>query len=158
MDAILVTSPVAFTAEEERALDRVHPLKRWTGHPIVMTPVRYGTREQLGRRASVVVSQTPFAPTQHWRVRRDGDLDTWLTKQVALECRRRNLPEPIKVERFPAPETTHRKARWLDFGRSRRDDAPQPAFGLRVTFADPVLAPFSLGYASHFGLGCFVAE
>jgi len=158
IDAILVTSPLALTVEEQRAFDQVYPVRRRNGHPLVLTPVRYGTREQLASRTAVVVSQTPFAPTLHWRLTRDADLDVWLGMQVALECKRRHLPEPIRVQRLPALETTHRKARWLDFRRARKQDSPQPAYGLRVTFAEPVLAPFSLGYASHFGLGCFVGD
>ncbi len=57
-----------------------------------------------------------------------------------------------------APVTSQRKSRWLDFVRSRKGEAPRQAFGLTLRFAEPVLAPFSLGYASHFGLGTFVAS
>jgi hypothetical protein len=53
------------------------------------------------------------------------------------------------------PTSSLRRSRWLDFKRARKDDGPQPAFGLTLQFSEPVLAPFSIGYASHFGLGAF---
>lgn len=158
IDAILLTCPQRFSVEEQRAIERLHPVPRRNGHLLVLTPVRYGTRDQLLTRATTVVSQTPFAPTQHWRWKRDGDENAWLAKQLALECERRGLPHLIDVQRVPPPAFTLRRTRWLDFRRARKDDSPHPAYGLRATFAEPVLAPFSLGYASHFGLGCFVAD
>jgi CRISPR-associated protein Csb2 len=157
IDAVLITSPRPLSWEEQSAIDRLHPVPRRNGHPLVLTPVRYGAREQLMTRTVSVVSQTPFAPTQHWRFKRDGDEGAWLTRQLALECQRRGLPPLVEVQRIPPPPSTHRRARWLDFRRARKNDSPQAAYGLRATFAEPVLAPFSLGYGSHFGLGCFVA-
>lgn len=158
IDALLVTNPSSFSIPEQRAIDGLYPVERRNGHPLVLTPIRYGTQKDLLRATTVVVSQTPFAPAQHWRLKRDGDLDTWLARQVSLECERRGLPLPINVQRAQPQAATHRQARWLDFKRARRNDDPQPAYGLRVTFGESVLAPFSLGYASHYGLGCFVAE
>lgn len=158
IDTLIITSPKPLTTSEQRAVDRIRPIPRRNGHSLVLTPLRYGTRDELLSSSTTVVSGTPFAPSQHWRLKRDGDLDAWLTKQVALECEWRSLPTPTKVERIGHPEVQGRTRRWLDFRRSRKDDSPQPAYGLRVTFREPVLAPFSLGYASHFGLGLFVAE
>jgi len=156
IDVVLLTSPAAFTVAEQRAIDRLRPVPRRNGHPLVLTPLRYGTREELGVRAHVVHSVTPFAPPEHWRLKRDGPFGAWMTAQVRQEARRRGLPEPVEVG--PAePRVARRRVRWLDFARARKDDAPQPAFGLRLRFDEPVLAPFSLGYGSHFGLGCFVA-
>ncbi len=53
--------------------------------------------------------------------------------------------------------------RWRHFRRVRRGKRERPvsrppvvmALGLRLTFAEPVRGPISLGYASHFGLGSF---
>jgi len=124
---------------------------------MILTPIRYGTRNELNSRAMTIRSHTPFAPTQHWRLKRDGDENAWLARQLALECERRGLPALVDVQRVAPPVFTQRRARWLDFIRARKDDSPQPAYGVQATFAEPVAVPFSLGYASHFGLGCFVA-
>jgi CRISPR-associated protein Csb2 len=156
VDALLLVSQVPFTPTEQQAIDSLYPVWRRSGHPLVLTPLQYGAREHLLRRGTVVESMTPFVPTRHWRKTRDGDERSWLAQQVALECERRDLPTPIHVEMIAAPSLSRRRARWLDFRRARKDDAPRLAFGLRLTFAEPILAPFSLGYASHFGLGCFV--
>ncbi len=51
-------------------------------------------------------------------------------------------------------------SKWRHFRRWRYDHAKRPpldaAFGLRLTFAEAVMGPIALGYASHFGLGQFV--
>lgn len=49
---------------------------------------------------------------------------------------------------------------WRHFRRERFDHAKRPpvdaAFGLRLSFAEPIDGPIAIGYASHFGLGQFV--
>jgi CRISPR-associated protein Csb2 len=157
LDRLLISSPQPFTAEEQRALDHLHPVRRRNGHDLVLTPGRAGTRGELLRPALAVESLTPFAPPRHWKAQRDGDFATWLARQVVLECEQRGMPKPVAAARLDRPRMSQRRARWLDFRRSRKDDSPQAAFGLTLRFAEPVLAPFSIGYASHFGLGCFVS-
>ncbi|MEW6434203.1 MAG: type I-U CRISPR-associated protein Csb2 [Myxococcota bacterium] len=156
IDAILLSNPTPFSVEERRAIDRLRPVPRRNGHPLVLTPIRYGTRKELLVSTTEVVSATPFASQLHWKKKRDGDFGVWLARQVTQECEQRGLPRPIAIERLAPPETKARRFRWLDFRRARKSDAPQPAFGLRIRFGEPVLAPFSLGYGSHYGLGTFV--
>ncbi len=157
VDAVLIASPTPLTVEEQRAIDRLKPVERRTGHPLILTPLRFGTLDELTIRVKNVVSMTPFAPYHHWKLKRDGDFDAWLRGQFTQEAEQRGLPRVIEVHRTAPGTTMRRRVRWLDFRRARKDDGPQPAFGLRVEFAEPVRVPFSLGYASHFGLGCFVA-
>ena len=158
IDSVLVTSPHAFSVPEQRALDRLRPVPRRNGHDMVLTPVRFGTRAELCTECRIVVSHTPFAPVRHHRLKRDGDEAVWLLDQVALECEQRSLPRPVSVRRVAPAPTTLRRMRWLDFCRQRKKDSPQPAYGVRIEFDSPVLAPLSLGYASHFGLGCLMPE
>lgn len=158
VDSLIVSSPRALTADEQLAIDALGTVRRPNGHPLIFTPVRYATREQGLVATMVAVSHTPFAPTRHRRAKRDVDLCRWVTAEVRLECKRRGLPSPIEVQLVSPPSSSKRRARWLDFRRSRKGDAPRMAYGVRAVFAQPVRAPFSLGYGSHFGLGCFVAE
>lgn len=158
IDAVLLTSPTPFSVEERRAIDRIGPVRRRNGHPLVVTPSVSGLRSELLQPALEVVSATPFAPLLHWKQRRDGDFAAWLAKQIVLECEQRGLPRPVAIERAEPPANARRRVRWLDFRRGRKDDGSQPAFGLRLKFSAPVLTPFSLGYASHYGLGVFVAQ
>jgi CRISPR-associated protein Csb2 len=155
IDAVLIVNPTPFTVEERRAIDRLAPVPRRNGHPLVLTPGPAGRRDEMLRRVSTVTSVTPYAPQLHWKPKRDGDFDAWLARQVIMECEQRGLPRPIRVVRVNAPPLARRRTRWLDFRRARKADSPQPAFGLELHFAEPVLAPFSLGYASHYGLGTF---
>lgn len=157
IDAVLLSSPTSLTSEEQRAVDQLRPLWRRNGHHLVLTPIDRGARAQLLRKVTRVRSQTPFAPPHHWRLKRDGELHAWVAAQIRAECERRGLPTLLDVRPL-AVSQTGRRARWLDFRRGHKDDAPRTAFGLQLTFSEPVLTPFSLGYASHFGLGCFVAD
>lgn len=54
------------------------------------------------------------------------------------------------------------RRRLLRFVRTRTPHKPQPpadrAFGLRISFGQPVHGPITIGYASHYGLGVFAAE
>lgn len=156
IDTVLLVSPTPFTVNERRAIDRLGPVRRRNGHPLVLTPGRSGRRSEILRPALEVTSVTPFAPLLHWRPKRDGDFDAWLTRQVQAECEQRGLPRPLGVERTAPPRTTRRQARWLDFRRARKEASPQPAFGLTLRFPQPVQAPFAIGYASHYGLGTFI--
>ncbi len=156
IDAVLVSSPVPLTLEEQRAVDRLRPVPRRSGFPLVLTPVQTGTNAELHQSASEFRSVTPFAPFLHWKEKRDGDFGNWLGAQVTSDCRKRGLPEPTAIGRLERPRSS-RRFRWLDFHRTRKGGSPQPAYGLTLRFAMPVAGPFSLGAFSHFGLGLFVA-
>jgi hypothetical protein len=34
----------------------------------------------------------------------------------------------------------------------------RPGFALRLTFPEPVMVPFAIGYGAHFGLGQFAPD
>ncbi len=158
IDTVLITCPRSFSLVEQRAIDRLRPVRRRNGHPLILTPLRFGRRDELLTKTTTVVSATPFAPSRHWRPKRDGEFDPWLLRELSRECQWRGLPLPVQIERVTGAHARRPSRRWLDFRRARRDEAPQPAYGLRAVFAAPVLAPFSLGYASHFGLGTFIVD
>jgi hypothetical protein len=81
IDEILLLSPTAFSVEERRAIDRLHPVHRRNGHSLVLTPARVGSRSEVLKPALVVNSITPFAPPRHWRIKRDGDFGRWLVQR-----------------------------------------------------------------------------
>ena len=73
------------------------------------------------------------------------------------ERRSRGIPEAIRIDVIdPCAQRFYR------FIRARRDrDRAPPAprfFDLRLALARPAAGPIALGYASHLGLGLFVAE
>lgn len=67
---------------------------------------------------------------------------------------------PDAMETAPLADIPVLAPEWRHFRRERRDRGRRPpaalAFGLRITFAEPVHGPVALGYASHYGLGSFV--
>lgn len=75
--------------------------------------------------------------------------------QLIAELASRNIPAPDSIEWLRKESVSLRH-----FIRRRRKKAP-PAedfgYAVRLTFAEPVNGPLCLGYASHFGLGQFVA-
>jgi CRISPR-associated protein Csb2 len=114
----------------------------------------------LLRKAQVAVSRTPFIMTRHWRPGR-GDFSSFLAEEVRRECRNHGLREPREVEilrGMPGLRSMPALFEAVEYRRNRKDDDPRPGFPLRLTFAEPVTLPFSLGYGCHFGLGQFGPE
>jgi CRISPR-associated protein Csb2 len=96
---------------------------------------------------------TPFSPARHWRKGR-GTFAEFLTEEVKRECRNHGLPAPVQVTPLERPIGPFD---WIEFRRNRKDETPRPGYGFRIAFAEPVAAPFSLGYGCHYGLGQFAA-
>jgi CRISPR-associated protein Csb2 len=101
-------------------------------------------------------SATPFVPPQFV----DGRSSRGVETQLRRELKRRGFPAPAEVEVMPQRQAA--RTGLLAFRRRRRPDKPQPprdcAFGVRITFDEPVTGPIALGYASHFGMGLFRPE
>jgi len=106
------------------------------------------------QKAQVAVSRTPFIMTRHWRPSR-GDFSSFLAGEVRRECRNHCIQEPREVKILPGMPGLFEA---IEYRRNRKDDDPRPGFPLRLTFAEPVTLPFSLGYGCHFGLGQFGPE
>jgi CRISPR-associated protein Csb2 len=112
---------------------------------------------RLFRRDRVWTSATPFVGPAHLGRRvRDRDV----RKAVRRELRRRvadgrlaiepTLIEVVPAGRCPIPGLRFRRS------RTGHPDGDRPGAFVRLTFAEPVAGPLSLGYASHFGLGLFL--
>lgn len=101
------------------------------------------------------ISLTPFVPPRF--IKKSGKRND-LFSQVNAELSSRGLPNAA-VSIIPwHSEDVHRLRHCI---RVRKRGAPPPqdvGYLLRLTFAETVHGPISLGYASHFGLGLFIAE
>lgn len=157
LDHLTVWCPDDLGARELRALDVRRLGSWWVEHPIHLVLVASGLRSGHDpgplARGTVWESHTPFLPPRH-RKRRGGVVRDDYPDQVALELRRRNLPEPAEVTPV---RTGHRH--WGEFRRERgRREArgDLPAMGFRLRFHEPVSGPISLGRNSHFGMGLFM--
>ena len=96
------------------------------------------------------VSLTPFVPARFVKPRGKNSLEN----QIQRELESRGLPPAREVKTIEALAGTMQ-----GFHLARRHGKPQPprriAFAVQICFAEPVLGPIALGYASHFGLGVF---
>jgi CRISPR-associated protein Csb2 len=153
IDRVLLLSRKApFSNEERRSALRVRSLWQSDGRPEVRCVLTDEMDADGLSRSAVVVSATPFVSPRHSR--RGRGLE-WLKDEVRRECRYHGLPEPESVEPWHNP---HAIFEWIEYRRNRKGDSPRPGYGFKLRFAQPVSAPFSIGYGAHFGLGQFAAE
>lgn len=101
-------------------------------------------------------SLTPFVPPRYMKARGRNTI----SGQVIAECEGRGFPLPESVNVLNVRDADQVSLQHRHFVRSRRFGHAPPVdigFSLELRFNDPVSGPLSLGYASHFGLGLFVA-
>jgi CRISPR-associated protein Csb2 len=117
---------------------------------------------QLGE-SRIWESLTPFVPPRHTKVR-GGILRDAPGDQVTRLLEARGLPGAIINEIAPhelAPPAPAQPIAWDHFQRLRArgggSRASSQAFGFRLRFPQPVRGPIAVGYASHQGLGQFIA-
>jgi CRISPR-associated protein Csb2 len=105
--------------------------------------------------ARVWTSATPFVPPRYLKRRGTNTL----SGQINAELASRQRPPAVKVELSPSDSTN---LAFRHYERCRKHGGLAPpmdtGFAVRLHFDEPILGPLTLGYASHFGLGLFVAE
>lgn len=101
-------------------------------------------------------SLTPFIPGRHIKKRGKNTL----SGQIVSELESRGLPHPKSIE-CASLHSTSRYRQFRHFVVSRRK-GPQPpraiGYAVELEFDEAVAGPIALGYASHFGLGLFIAD
>jgi CRISPR-associated protein Csb2 len=144
-----------FGNEEIQTILRLTELRGCSSeHPIRVMATWRGKAADTEKwpQSRVVVSTTPFVSGRHWRKGR-GEYHDFLADEVRRECRNHGLHSPATV----MPLQSNGLFEWVEFRRNRKDEPSRPGYGFRLEFAEPVPAPFSLGYACHYGLGQFAA-
>lgn len=156
IDRVLILSPRRpFTRDEMDSVRGVRELYQRDGRPTVQCVVTWqgGLNDPVERRlARTVVSTTPFVPPHHWRKGRD--IAAFVQEQVRRECVNHGIEAPVAIEQKRLPGLYD----LVEYRRNRKGDPVRPAYSLRLVFAEPVLAPFAIGYGAHFGLGQFAPE
>jgi len=157
LDHLLIRCHEPFSQSELLALDQLNSLWQSDGKPdIRCTPLLFGNISDVFKKSATTFrSATPFVPPRHYRHGR-GEFKEWLKAEVRRECEFHRLAQPISVD-FVDKLTVKRGRdfRWLEFRRSRKDEAAQIGYGFELKFEQPEM-PFALGYGSHFGLGLFL--
>jgi len=128
------------------AVAKVHTIRWIESIRCVASWVGRAEDREIRPMTSKVKSSTPFVTVRHWRKGRHH----FLEDEIRRECKHRYLPKPVAVRRVEMPTL-------LRFRRNRDTETSRPGYAVEIDFPEPVQTPFSLGYASHFGLGQFEA-
>jgi len=176
IDHVLVTAREGLGAEAQRLLQCVS--RTWSKgiSDIHVTCVGIGQlalfRDQLRNTSGAPPTElgcsrlwsgrTPLVLPRHWKKNGRNSPEG----QIRAELESHGWPEPVAVRVVHDRERLV-EHRFLDFVRyrNRRQGKPQPPatrpWLVEIEFAEPTdaceLGPLTLGYASHFGLGLFVA-
>jgi CRISPR-associated protein Csb2 len=168
---VTVFTPDGFADEDIRAMTALRELHGATVDELQVQLIGTGEVRDFdcrtfGPRSNVWVSRTPFLG--HANIGTRGRI-RYLRKGVRREWRRFAAlsPELSGVELLDVSElssqeiASRRLPQPWQFCRSRTKhggrEAYRPAAMFRLQFSAPVIGPLALGYASHFGMGQFVA-
>lgn len=157
LDHLIVHCSQNYDEEEMLALMRLQRIWQRNGlDEIALVMVESGDMGtmRLTPKATSFGSLTPYVCTKHHRKGR-GDFLDWLKNQLREDIAEAGLPDPSRIDPLPALINERGTVFWSDFARSRRGDAPMPAYGFTIEFDTPIPGPFSVGYGAHFGLGTF---
>jgi len=179
---VTVYARMGFGDRARAALERLRRVWQRGGHDLQLVllgmghpkdfadPVRTEESCSLLAASTTWVSRTPFVPTRHPKLRRNGEpkLDG---EGLAIGSPEHDLRRLLREQGFPSPISVERRAeallggkptRWLAFRTDRRKGGGRRAgtirSGFRIVFPEPVRGPIAVGYGAHFGMGCFVPE
>lgn len=152
IDRILIVSPLRpFAADELDAVRGIRELWQGDGRPSVACVMTWqGERGSGGpfEAAREVVSVTPFVSPRHRH--KNTPVEQFVGEEVRRECRNHGIPAKIAgTELVPLGGLFD----IVEYRRNRREDPVQQGFAIRIVFDGEVVAPFSIGYGAHFGLG-----
>lgn len=176
---ITLHAKMGFDDRARAALDGLRKVWGHGGHDVQLLLLGVGQPESFAgldteaghcpllSRASVWESRTPFVPTRHRKVNRQGvpkvdddglqigspEHDLW---RLLAEA---GYPTPSRLESIESTNLAGKETRWLEFRTLRKTGegarGSNRGFGFRITFNEPVEGPIALGYGAHFGLGVF---
>jgi len=168
LDHLIIAARDGFDPKARVALEGVRRLWGHGGHDLALTLIGLGPPADFDGPATgpgspalasspTWESRTPFVLPRHVK-RRGGRIVHGPEDQLRWCLRAIGLPEPVRVE--PMVEAPGRR-RWWTFRRMRHRGGgargTDEGRGFRLCFAEPVSGPIAVGYASHLGLGLFVA-
>jgi CRISPR-associated protein Csb2 len=157
IDRILIfTKARFFDGDELNSIFRLRELWQSSdprGLRCVTTWQGRSEEESLRPGATHVISATPFVTSRHRKKRQtEGD---FLDAEIRRECHNHNLPAPVAIRRIAKPRGMFES---IQYRRNRKQDPSRPGYAFAMDFAEPVRAPFALGYGCHFGLGQFIGS
>ncbi len=169
IDHLIVFCRCGFSEEARMRLDRLNKLWLAHGHADgegvrgrkewrlaledIAAPEAFAKVSALVGPARSWMSATPYLTPWH----RKKNLG--VVEQVSREIERRGVFPALTDISISQRNSSNRRAIEFHRFRSRRGLPQTDTLGsfLCLNFADPVLGPFALGFACHYGLGMFVA-
>ncbi len=160
IDRLLLHAPAGIGATERRIVSKTNRLWSRDGYEWGLVLENIGGTGVGGAVMGCSTEWRSITPYLHpWYVKKKLAIED----QICRECRERGLPEPIGLQRLESilvgKEKCSRKRRPVHFRRFRgKRGLNQPdrhGSFWRLTFAEPISGPLSLGFACHFGLGLF---
>jgi CRISPR-associated protein Csb2 len=177
IDHLTIIAEAGFGPSEQKALDRMKPLKLDESTTLNLVLMALGQThalqvDRLLGPSAIWKSATPFISTRHAKTRgskkdpsdpRDFAGLVLIEEIDRLRERRPEIPVPESIEPLnPEHRSGAHHLRPIQFKRYRQkrgDDGGRRAAGaFKIVFPTPVLGPICLGHSSHFGLGLFVPE
>lgn len=182
---IVLYAPMGFDEDARQAIEKIRTLwhkKLDADVDVVLlglgNPDDFaGTNRQAGHslalyRSKIWRSRTPFVPTRHGKLRKDGtekcDEDGYWIDGPRHDLRRilveNDFPEPVRIsdvddaDELAWTKLDGKKTRWLEFRTDRQGGGRRSTyrgFGFEIEFPEPVAGPVCAGYGAHYGLGRF---
>ena len=159
VDRILVHVPVGMNEKDQPVLESLNGryLRDRKGGEWRLLLENIGSAENvqgpLVDSSSTWCSVTPYLHPWHRKKKFD------IPDQIRRECRERNLPEPISIERLDSIKVGNQRRRPVHFQRTReKRGLSQPDRSgsfWKLVFPKPLNGPLALGFACHYGLGLF---
>ena len=169
IDHLIVYCRHGFSGEARRRLDRLSRL--WLAHgradeegergrkewrlalEDIAAPEAFGQVSALLRCSRTWTSVTPYL--MPWHAKRNFGV----VEQITRETERRGIFPGLTNVTVPDQNALSKRAIKFHRIRSRRGLSQPDTLGcfVTLTFAEPVMGPLALGFASHYGLGLFAA-
>lgn len=167
LDHVLIHAPMGLDSEAQLAIRSIRQTYAKKSPELQLAVAGVGTVDELlassspsivSKKSRVWKSLTPFVLPRFQKKTGKNSL----VGQIQAELESRSLPLAASVEILREETLTFRH-----FVRVRRNGTSPPVppadcgFSLRITFHEPLSVsklPLCLGYASHFGLGAFLAD
>lgn len=165
IDHVMVHARDGIDERFRRALGHLRFITNRDGEPYTIMLEGIGpaqsftSQTETTRLAGRCAAWETITPYLHpWHIKKTLTIED----QLRRECRVRELPEIIQLERLPSVRINGRERTPVHFRRfrSKRGLTQPDTHGSfwRIHFAKPVQGPLALGFGCHFGLGLFIPE
>lgn len=161
IDHILLKGRENLNVEEINVINSIHAIYQKSGK-IQVTPIQYYSENDClinKMKSKYWLSETPVVFSRHFK-KNKGSYYDWMYGELIRELKFHSIitndDEIEKIELIKNISKRERNYYWLNYKRTRKNDTERMGYGFKLTFKNKISCPFSVGYASHYGLGLFM--